>query len=586
MFKKIFFMLFSFLLGFQFFQLSRVFAYSGGLLDGKTIFIGNNINNIVGTTNLVTDNDESTGIQLDISTGTKKTLWYKFDSAKSIIAYKFKSDYPMTMTMYNQSGIALYSFAVTGNGLKGNINRVDNVYYVSIKNTDTSKHYVYEFDVFSIQDTDTTPPADVTNLKTSVSTTKIDLTFTQPTDADFNNTKIYLNGVLKATLDKTTNFYSITNLAPNTSYDIKLTTIDNSGNESKGITATVQTLQLLNVTNLNLMSSTNSLLAQWINPIDSEFIGNDLYLNGNFITSLDKDATSYNFTNLNPNTSYTVKVVSKFSGGYSSTGQTATAKTTIPLAEDVTDLQADAKYDRVKLSWTRPNSEFFSHVKIYRKNVERKSFWDQLFGTTSVFATTTSDGYTPMFETNGTYWTDLTVTPDTTYSYKVTSVNTEGNESQGVTIETTTPSEPVPVLTGVATTQNENGDYVVTWASPTKGTVKVLINGQEYTVVDAATQKVIIPKKDMKLNFFGGYDAKLVPIGEFGTEGKAVQVPTVGETKIDFPFSFNDFMQTVINILAWAAPLILVSFVLVFWRPLVEFIKKMLANAKGGRVKQ
>ncbi|ANB61905.1 fibronectin type III domain-containing protein [Anoxybacteroides amylolyticum] len=308
-------------------------------------------------------------------------------------------------------------------------------------------------------------------------------------------------------------------------------------------------------------------------------------MNGNLISSLDKNATSYEFNNLNPNVSYTVKVVSKYSGGYSSIGQTATAKTAIPL-EDVTDLSADAKYDSIKLSWTRPDSDFFSHVKIYRKKLGQKSFWDQLFGATAVSAATTSDGYTPMFETNGTYWTDLTVTPDTTYSYKVTSVNIEGNESQGVTIETTTPSEPVPTMSGVATTQNQNGDYVVTWTSPTKGTVKVLINRQEYTVVDAATQQVIIPKKDMRLNFFGGYEAKLVPIGEFGTEGEAVQVPTVGETKIDFPFSFNDFIQTVINILVWAAPFILLSFVLVFWRPIVELIKKMLVNAKGGRVKQ
>ncbi|MBB5324909.1 hypothetical protein HNQ34_002007 [Anoxybacillus tepidamans] len=444
---------------------------------------------------------------------------------------------------------------------------------------------IYEIDVYSGDIPDTVPPSEVSKLQTSVRYSTIDLTFTNPTDADLNGTKIYLNGVLNATLEKTKTSYSFTDLAPNTTYAIKVTTFDTSGNESNGVTTTVKTLPPPDVTNLELFPSTHSILAQWINPVDSGFIGNDLYLDGNFITSLDKDATSYNFTNLSLNTSYTVKVVSKFSGGYSSTGQTATAKTTIPV-EDITDLQADAKYDRVKLSWTPPDSEFFHHVKIYRKKVEQQSFWDQLFSATAVSAATTSDGYTPMFETNGTYWTDLTVTPDTTYSYKVTSVNTEGNESQGVTIETTTPSEPVPVLAGVATTQNGNGDYVVTWTSPTKGTVKVLIDGQEYTVVDAATQQVIIPKKDMKLNFFGGYDTKLVPIGEFGTEGEAVQVPTVGETKIDFPFSFNDFIQTVINILAWAAPLILLSFVLVFWRPLVEFIKKMLANAKGGRVKQ
>lgn len=578
MLKKIFLTLCFLFLGSQL-QLRYAFAYSGGLLDGKTIYIGNNINSIVGTTNLVTDNDESTGIQLDISTGNTKTLWYKFDNAKSVIAYQSKSDSTMVMRFYDQSGRGLYAFSASGDGSKRNITQVDNVYYVSITNNSTSKRNVYEFDVFAIQDT--TPPSNVTNLKTSVSTTKIDLTFTQPKDADFKNTKIYLNGVLKATLDKTTNYYSLNGLSPDTSYDIKITTVDNNNNESNGVTTTVRTLPLPNVINLSLVPSTNSLLAQWINPTDSGFIGNDLYLDGNFITSLDKDATSYNFTNLNPNTSYAVKVVSKFIDGYSSTGQTATAKTTIPV-EDVADLQADAKYDRVKLSWTRPNSEFFSHVKIYRKNVERKSFWDQLFGTTAVSAETTSDGYTPMFETNGTYWTDLTVTPETTYSYKVTSVNIEGNESQGVTIETTTPSEPVPVLAGVATTQNENGDYIVTWTSPAKGTVKLLIEGREYAQVDAATKQIVVRKEDMKTDFFGAYAATLIPIGEYGTKGQAVNVPSLGG-KIDFPLSFQDFMETTISILAWVAPFILLSLVFIFWRPIFNFIKKAISER---RVKQ
>lgn len=564
-----------------------VFAYTGGLLEMKTLSVGSDLDFTSYTTNKVTDNDNGTSILLNKNGSSSDTLWYKFSKPVSINGFYYRGQLGISLkvNLYDSSKKLIYSYNFTNiNGYISFSTTYSNVTYVALIDYSLADSAaVYEFDVTGLEP-DTTPPGEVINLQASVNNNEINITFMAPYDEDFAGTKIYLDDVLKANLDKNSLSYSFVNLNPNTTYKIKVTTIDSNNNESIGVTTTVRTLPL-DIINLKLFSSTYSILSQWINPTDSDFIGNDLYLDGNFITSLDKNATSYTFTNLSPNTSYTVKIVSKYNGGYSSSGQTATAKTVIPI-EDIENLKADAKYDRVKLSWTPPESEFFHHVKIYRKKVEQKSFWDQLFGATAVSAATTSDGYTPMFETNGTYWTDLTVTPDTTYSYKVTSVNTEGNESQGVTIETTTPSEPVPVLTGVATTQNENGDYVVTWASPTKGTVKVLIDGQEYTVVDAATQQVIIPKKDMKLNFFGGYDAKLVPIGEFGTEGAAVQVPTVGETKIDFPFSFNDFIQTVINILAWAAPLILLSFVLVFWRPLVEFIKKMLANAKGGRVKQ
>ncbi|MGG1657244.1 MULTISPECIES: fibronectin type III domain-containing protein [Geobacillus] len=432
---------------------------------------------------------------------------------------------------------------------------------------------------------DKTPPHEVTNLVTTSSTTTILLTFNKPTDSDYTGTRLYVNGVLVKTLGSTTTSYRLTELKPNTTYNIRITTFDTSNNESEGITTSVKTPPPPDVANLILSPSPYSIFAKWINPDDPDglgFIGNDLYLNEKLITSLDKNTTTYTFTDLSPNTSYTVKIVSKYNGGYSSSGQTATAKTTIPI-EDITDLQADAKYDRVKLSWKLPDSEFFSHVKIYRKKIEQQSFWDQLFGATAVSAATTSDGYTPMFETNGTYWTDLTVTPDTTYSYKVTSVNIEGNESQGVTIETKTPSEPAPVLTGVATTQNENGDYIVTWTSPTKGSVKVLIGGKSYTVVDAASQQVMIKKEDMKTDFFGGYDAKLVPVGQFGTEGQAVQVPAVGK-KIEFPITFDDFMKTVVNILSWAAPLILVLFVFIFWRPFIAFLRKTIF-VKGGRMK-
>ncbi|KAF0994406.1 fibronectin type III domain-containing protein [Geobacillus sp. TFV-3] len=429
---------------------------------------------------------------------------------------------------------------------------------------------------------DKTPPHEVTNVVTSSTDTAINLTFYTPNDSDFAGTKLYVDGVLVA-MGNTKTSYQLTGLKPNTTYNIRITTFDTNNNESDGITMSVKTLPPADVTNLELHPSTHSILAQWINPESVGFMGNDLYLNGNLIVSLDKNTKSYTFLNLHPNTSYEVKIVSKYNEGYSSLGKTAIAKTTIPV-EDITDLRVDAKYDRVKLSWTLPDSEFFRYVKIYRKKVKERSFWNQLFGATSVSAATTSDGYTPMFETNGTYWTDLTVTPDTTYSYKVKSVNTEGNESQGVTIETTTPSEPVPKIEGVSTTQNKNGDYVVTWTSPSEGIVKVVIGGKEYTVVDAATQQVMIPKEDMKTDFFGGYDAKLVPIGKFGTEGHAVQVPTVQGKKIEFPILFDDFVKTVINILTWAAPLILLSLVFIFWRPFITFLRKTIF-AKGGRIK-
>lgn len=484
-----------------FIPFKNAFAYQGGLLEGKLPVSGGLLDAAK-----VTDNNLTTYGKLGFSNST---------------TYDLGRDYTITGVYVNLSGVGnQYSFILldannvvlktykiynTGDGVSSiSANTkfylkspVHNVRKVRIATGSAAQYQtsIYEFDVYDGVVPDTNPPHEVANLNSSAMDTTIDLSFTNPTDVDFAGTKIYLNDVLKATLDKTKTSYSLKGLTPNTTYTIKVTTFDTTGNESDGVTITV--------------------------------------------------------------------------------------KTKIPIV-DVDDLQADAKYDRVKLSWTPPNSEFFSHVKIYRKKVEQQSFWDQLFGTTAVSAETTSDGYTPMFETNGTYWTDLTVKPETTYSYKVTSVNIEGNESQGVTIETTTPSEPVPVLTGVATAQNENGDYVVTWTSPSKGTVKLLIEGREYAQVDAATKQIIVRKEDMKTDFFGAYAATLIPIGEYGTKGQAVTVPSLGE-KIDFPLSFQDFMETVVSILAWVAPFIVLSLVFIFWRPIFNFIKKAISER---RVKQ
>ncbi|OKO97019.1 Phage protein [Geobacillus proteiniphilus] len=579
-----------------------VYAYTGGLLNGITpTVVSGSVSYPVRLTDNVYSSPTGFYSEFNIPAIVRFELggvyvidkivlkWYNAGST-----FKFYDSYGNLLRSYSSSEIATGAYAnnSTPPTIK-DIPDISGVKRIEIVHADTSKPgQIYEFDVLVASDT--TPPAVPTGLTVTGDDGSASLDWNENTELDLRGYNVYQStdnvNFTKITASPiTTSKYTVTGLMNGTTYYFAVTAVDTSGNESArsssvSVTPVADTTPPGDVTNLKASATDTTVDLTFTNPAEADFAGTKLYLNGVLKAILDKTKTSYTFTNLEPNTTYTIKVTAFDTSGNESNGITTTVKTKIPLAEDVTDLSADAKYDRVKLSWTNPDSEFFSHVKIYRKKVEQKSFWDQLFGATAVSAATTSDGYTPMFETNGTYWTDLTVTPETTYSYKVTSVNIEGNESQGVTIETTTLSEPVPVLTGVATTQNENGDYVVTWTSPIKGTVKVLIGGKEYTVVDAASQQVMIPKEDMKTDFFGGYDAKLVPVGEFGTEGQAVQVPAVQGKTIEFPILFDDFMKTVVNILSWAAPLILVSLVFIFWRPFIAFLRKTIF-VKGGRMK-
>jgi len=79
---------------------------------------------------------------------------------------------------------------------------------------------------------DTTPPAKITNFSYTATNSSISLSWTNPTDSDFNGTIIFLNNNQIATLNKTISHYTITGLNQNTTYNITIATIDTSGNQN------------------------------------------------------------------------------------------------------------------------------------------------------------------------------------------------------------------------------------------------------------------------------------------------------------------------------------------------------------------
>ncbi|MGV8150897.1 MAG: DUF4838 domain-containing protein, partial [Candidatus Woesearchaeota archaeon] len=90
---------------------------------------------------------------------------------------------------------------------------------------------------------DTTPPATITNLRNiTTETTAIFWNWTNPTDEDFNKTKIFLNGQNTLFLAKPINYYNVTGLTPNTSYTLTVQTIDHLGNiNTVNVTNTART---------------------------------------------------------------------------------------------------------------------------------------------------------------------------------------------------------------------------------------------------------------------------------------------------------------------------------------------------------
>jgi PKD repeat protein len=80
---------------------------------------------------------------------------------------------------------------------------------------------------------DITPPGPVTSLnETGVGTTWINWAWTNPSDLDYNHAEVWVNGSLLGTVPSAQSSYNATGLTQNTTYQIVLVTVDNTGNRN------------------------------------------------------------------------------------------------------------------------------------------------------------------------------------------------------------------------------------------------------------------------------------------------------------------------------------------------------------------
>jgi len=75
-----------------------------------------------------------------------------------------------------------------------------------------------------------TLPSSITNLHSTQGPTWINWTWTNPSDPDFNHTELYLNGTFLTNIPVLQNYYNITGLLPDISYELSTRTVDTSGN--------------------------------------------------------------------------------------------------------------------------------------------------------------------------------------------------------------------------------------------------------------------------------------------------------------------------------------------------------------------
>ncbi len=420
----------------------------------------------------------------------------------------YNSNDSLTVRFYNAENKMLgqVPLRLTGDFVKYDLSAVG-VKKINFKHINYTVQ-IAEFEMFQGK-----PLKDVTDVKISSSFNQLKVSW--QSEKDVESVNVYLDDVLYKNVTGT-NTVDITKLKSETNYKISLFAVYKNGS-SGGLHFNAKTLGVPALSDdfvaVKDIKQNSARLEFDLTKVASHDEVNQLHIYDEQKNKIETipirsglSSTSYVLQNLEYNKDYKYSVVVEYSSGDVTPHKSIAFKTSDALKE-VSNLTASSTAEDVSLSWKMPTYKELDKARIYRQKTDAGMF-------ARMFRSATT--YEPIFETNGTTFKDLTVKADTEYKYKVTTVDTSGNETAGeiVTIKTKKVS-----VSGGGTEKDENGDYVITWTSPTTGKIKVLVGGEEYAIVPASDQKIVIPKDKMKFDLIGLPDVQLIPVDEDGNEG-------------------------------------------------------------------
>lgn len=499
------------------------------------------------------------------SDDTKQEVYYKLSSSSTWITDTTSlSSSATTRTISNLTNGSSYDFKVVA---VDSYNRKSTGTIVS--STPVSPEVVHN---------------ELSNLVTTPFFNKVSLSWSIPsTNPNFTGSKVYKNGTLIKTLDKNTKVYTDNTVKELTDYTYKITATYSDNFETTGISKTTTTLEapkpVGDVTSLKVDPFYNQVKLSWVLPEDENFSKVKVYRDNVFLK--ETESTTFVDETVSSTTEYNYKITTVAKNGLESAGVTKTIMTPAPKpAGDITKIIAKPSYNRVDLSWTNPNDATFNKVKIYRNKITDTSAIEKVLFGQSVYA-----AGTPIFETNGTTFNDLTVVPDTKYEYTLKTVADNGLYSDGVTVTAVTLPEPAPVIKGEGYSKNENGDYLFSWSEPKLGKVKVLLAGQVYKTIDASLLNILIPKTDMQYDFLGNPNVSLVPVSESGKEGTAEKPLAINgeDAAVSTPFTVSDLVSASAGLLWFVGPFLLLALSFIFFPKFRKIIFSSLG--KGGKTK-
>lgn len=266
---------------------------------------------------------------------------------------------------------------------------------------------------------DTTPPAAVTDLKESdVGPSWIRWTWTNPNDADFNHSMIYIDN--KFVTNTSNAYYNSTKLAESTIHTISIKTVDNYGNINLiQVNDTAKTLDRTapaSVTNLKENGAgTEWINWSWTNPSNADFSHVKVYIDGAFVTDTgSKSVNSYNVTGLTEGTTYTISILTVDGSGNTNSTWTNDSATTIKLPQ-ISDLSGEnITTSSITLVWKA--SDNTENVEISR----------------NAASLTTVSGATSYVDSN--------LSSGATYNYTLIPYNKDGLQGKALSISLSTSS--------------------------------------------------------------------------------------------------------------------------------------------------
>ncbi|WP_025676881.1 S8 family serine peptidase [Paenibacillus massiliensis] len=327
-----------------------------------------------------------------------------------------------------------------------------------------------------------TPPVDiypeeVTDLRMDKKTeNSVEVSWIHPNDPDFDRVYAYVDGVKVG--ETTKPWYTFENLQSDTAYVLTIKAVDFDGNVSRGEELRVRTdsggviqppidpidpkppvdtTPPGDVSDLEVAVATNrSLRVRWIHPIDSDFAGAKVYVDGRYIS---KTMDSFmDFSNLEEDREYTILVIAVDSSGNESGGRTIVARTKVtdttnpptypPIDPNppVADTTAPAEVSGLEIvqtmptslqvQWINPTDADFKNSKLFINGIASQ-------------------------ETAGTSYEFSGLVADTEYTIIIKTVDESGNVSLGKNLVAKTLVAPIVTPPPNPTTPTIPGEDII-----------------------------------------------------------------------------------------------------------------------------